>query len=232
MPVTEDRDDIVEQLESFRRELLAFCYRMLGSSFEAEDAVQETLVRAWSKFDGFEGRSALRTWLYRIATNVCLDMVPAAQRRARPMDLFSPGSATAPNLAQLEENVWVGPVPDERVPIGPAPEDLLQAGQRQQQPQARSDPVQHEIAAHAPSGRTQLPQVVEVGRRGPLDGGHVADHDRRVRPVRQQRGQLVAQKRPGAGTELAHVEHHGLHTDSDRLGAFDSSVRRPGARAA
>lgn len=116
--VTMDHDGVVEQLEPFRRELTAFCYRMLGSAFEAEDAVQETMVRAWSKFGGFEGRSALRTWLYRIATNVCLDMAPAAQRRARPMDLSSPGSATSPDLARLEESIWVGPVPDERVLSG------------------------------------------------------------------------------------------------------------------
>ncbi|MFD7643569.1 sigma-70 family RNA polymerase sigma factor [Kitasatospora sp. NPDC059795] len=113
-----DRDGVAEQLEPFRRELTAYCYRMLGSAFEAEDAVQETMVRAWSKFDGFEGRAALRTWLYRIATNVCLDMGPAAQRRARPMDLTSPCSAGSPDLTQLEENIWVGPVPDERVLSG------------------------------------------------------------------------------------------------------------------
>jgi len=111
-------DEAAAQLEPFRRELTAYCYRMLGSAFEAEDAVQETMIRAWSKFDGFEGRSALRTWLYRIATNVCLDMGPAAQRRARPMDLASPGSATAPDLAQLEEKIWVGPIPDGRVLAG------------------------------------------------------------------------------------------------------------------
>jgi RNA polymerase sigma-70 factor (ECF subfamily) len=116
--ITVDRDLVADQLEPFRRELTAYCYRMLGSAFEAEDAVQETMLRAWSKFDGFQGRSQVRTWLYRIATNVCLDMAPAAQRRARPMDLSSPGSATAPNLAQLEENVWVGPIPDERVLAG------------------------------------------------------------------------------------------------------------------
>ena len=115
---TTDRDAVADQLEPFRRELTAYCYRMLGSAFEAEDAAQETLLRAWSKFEGFQGRSQVRTWLYRIATNVCLDMAPAAQRRARPMDLFSPGSATAPNLARLEENIWVGPVPDERVLAG------------------------------------------------------------------------------------------------------------------
>lgn len=113
--MTKDCDDVVEQLEPFRRELTAYCYRMLGSAFEAEDAVQETLVRAWSKYGGFEGRSTLRTWLYRIATNVCLDMAPAAQRRARPMDLTSPVSASSPDLTQREENIWVGPVPDRRV---------------------------------------------------------------------------------------------------------------------
>ena len=116
--ITTDRDTVAEHLEPFRRELTAYCYRMLGSAFEAEDAVQETLLRAWSKFDGFQGRSQLRTWLYRIATNVCLDMAPAAQRRARPMDLSSPGSAAAPNLTQLEENIWVGPIPDDRVLAG------------------------------------------------------------------------------------------------------------------
>ncbi|AUG79426.1 Putative RNA polymerase ECF subfamily sigma factor [Kitasatospora sp. MMS16-BH015] len=118
MPGTNGRDDAVELLEPYRRELTAYCYRMLGSAFEAEDAVQETLVRAWSKYGGFEGRSALRTWLYRIATNVCLDMAPAPQRRARPMDLSAPCPAGAPDLAQLEERVWVGPVPDERVLFG------------------------------------------------------------------------------------------------------------------
>ncbi|MCC9311253.1 sigma-70 family RNA polymerase sigma factor [Kitasatospora sp. RB6PN24] len=118
MTVSANPDDVAEQLEPYRRELTAHCYRMLGSAFEAEDAVQETMVRAWSKFDGFQGRSALRTWLYRIATNVCLDMAPAAQRRARPMDLSSPTPAAAPDLAQSEECVWVGPIPDARVLAG------------------------------------------------------------------------------------------------------------------
>src|SRR3990170_3710427 len=79
--------DLMQQLERHRVELTAYCYRMLGSAFEAEDAVQETLVRAWRGIGGFEGRSALRSWLYRIATNVCLDMLRSQQRRARPMDL-------------------------------------------------------------------------------------------------------------------------------------------------
>src|SRR5216117_2965267 len=81
------------RLEQHRSELTAYCYRMLGSPFEAEDAVQETLLRAWRGYERFEGRAAVRSWIYRIATNVCLDMVEGRNRRARPMDL---GPARAP----------------------------------------------------------------------------------------------------------------------------------------
>jgi RNA polymerase sigma-70 factor (ECF subfamily) len=104
-----------ETLERYRRELTAHCYRMLGSSFEAEDAVQETMVRAWRAYDGFEGRSQLRSWLYRIATNVCLDMLNGRNRRARPMDLNGPSTADTLASATRPESEWVLPVPDERV---------------------------------------------------------------------------------------------------------------------
>src|SRR5262252_5420814 len=77
----------ITDLEPFRRELTGYCYRMLGAGSEAEDAVQETMVRAWRAIDGFEGRSSLRSWLYRIANNVCIDMLRSPQRRARPMDM-------------------------------------------------------------------------------------------------------------------------------------------------
>jgi RNA polymerase sigma-70 factor (ECF subfamily) len=102
-------------LEQYRRELTGYCYRMLGSAFEAEDAVQDTMVRAWKAFDRFEGRSSLRSWLYRIATNVCLDVSAARGRRARPMDLGPAGSAEAPELGTLPESTWITPIPDGRV---------------------------------------------------------------------------------------------------------------------
>jgi RNA polymerase sigma-70 factor (ECF subfamily) len=99
-------------LEQHRKELTAYCYRMLGSSFEAEDAVQETLIRAWRSLDRFEGRSALRSWLYRIATNVCLDMLSGRERRARPMDLGPAREPVEANLNTLPEATWITPVPD------------------------------------------------------------------------------------------------------------------------
>jgi RNA polymerase sigma-70 factor, ECF subfamily len=88
---------------------------MLGSTFEAEDAVQETMVRAWRAFDSFEGRAALRSWLYRIATNVCMDMLNGRQRRARPMDFGPAGMAEAPVGPMLPEATWLEPIPDGRV---------------------------------------------------------------------------------------------------------------------
>ncbi|HEX6310550.1 MAG TPA: sigma-70 family RNA polymerase sigma factor [Acidimicrobiia bacterium] len=107
--------ELERQLEQHRVELTGYCYRMLGSAFEAEDAVQETLVRAWRGFDRFEGRSSLRSWLYRIATNVCFDLLNGRRRRARPMDLGPVGSADASLGAPLPESAWVEPVPDGRV---------------------------------------------------------------------------------------------------------------------
>src|SRR5205814_9272736 len=89
-----------------------YCYRMLASPFEAEDAVQETFIRAWRGFERFEGRSALRSWLYRIATNVCLDMLGSKERRARPMDLGPAREPILENLNTLPEVTWVQPIPD------------------------------------------------------------------------------------------------------------------------
>jgi len=106
-------------LETHRRELTGYCYRMLGSAFDAEDAVQETFVRAWRSFDRFEGRSSLRSWLYRIATNVSLDMLSGRERRARPMDLGPSCEPIVENLNVLPEVTWIEPIPDGRlVPAG------------------------------------------------------------------------------------------------------------------
>src|SRR5437773_9778941 len=101
----------LEELESHRRELTAYCYRMLASPFEAEDAVQETLLRAWRARERFEGRSAVRSWLYRIATNVCLDLLGSKERRARPMDLGPAGEPLLENLHERPETTWIEPFP-------------------------------------------------------------------------------------------------------------------------
>jgi RNA polymerase sigma-70 factor, ECF subfamily len=102
-------------LEGHRAELTGYAYRMLGSAFEAEDAVQETMIRAWRSFDRFEGRSSVRSWLYRIATNVCLDMLKGRQRRARPMDLGPAGTADGSLGEPLVESAWIEPIPDGQV---------------------------------------------------------------------------------------------------------------------
>lgn len=110
------RDPVLDDVETHRRELTGFCYRMLGSGSEAEDAVQETMLRAWRAMDRFEGRSSMRTWLYRIAKNVCIDMGTSVQRRARPVDL---GPVRPPEAAYLEhllaEGTWITPIADSAV---------------------------------------------------------------------------------------------------------------------
>jgi RNA polymerase sigma-70 factor (ECF subfamily) len=120
-----------EDLERYRRELTGYCYRMLGSVFEAEDAVQETMVRAWKGMDGFEGRSAVRSWLYRIATNVCLDQLRGRQRRATPMDLGPAGSADTFHGVSRPENTWVQPIPDGQVMLGDSDDPAEVAASRE-----------------------------------------------------------------------------------------------------
>ena len=123
----DQRSDELE-LEPYRTELTAYAYRMLGSGFEAEDAVQEAFLRAWKSFDGFEGRSSLRSWLYSIVTNVCLDMLNGKERRARPMDLEPARSADTPLPDPLPENVWILPVPDDRVvPESGDPSEVIES---------------------------------------------------------------------------------------------------------
>jgi RNA polymerase sigma-70 factor, ECF subfamily len=117
----------LERLEDHRRELTAYCYRMLGSPFEAEDAVQETMVRAWRSLDRFERRSSLRSWLYRIATNVCFDALKGRERRARPMDLGPAREPIEANLSELPEVTWIEPVPDSLVTEAGDPAEVAAA---------------------------------------------------------------------------------------------------------
>jgi RNA polymerase sigma-70 factor, ECF subfamily len=117
---------IGDQLEQYRIELTAYCYRMLGSA-DAEDAVQETFIRAWRAIDKFEGRSALRSWLYRIATNVCFDMLEGRKRRARPMDLGPSREPVIENLSTLPEVTWIEPMPDGRVVPEGDPAEVTEA---------------------------------------------------------------------------------------------------------
>ncbi|HLI41976.1 MAG TPA: sigma-70 family RNA polymerase sigma factor [Streptosporangiaceae bacterium] len=116
MPPSPSLEVTPEALEQYRRELTGYCYRMLGSGFEADDAVQETMLRAWRSAGRFEGRSSLRSWLYRIATNTCLDMLRGRQRRALPMDLGPASPPVESLLGQWHpEDIWISPIADARV---------------------------------------------------------------------------------------------------------------------
>jgi RNA polymerase sigma-70 factor (ECF subfamily) len=124
---TDERSRLERELEDHRRTLTGYCYRMLGSPYEADDAVQETMLRAWKSLDSFDGRSALGTWLYRIATNVCLDMLSGRQRRAIPMDLSPASSADAPLPDPGSWDRWVQPIPDTSVLEEGDPAELVEA---------------------------------------------------------------------------------------------------------
>ena len=118
-------DEFMPQAERYRRELLAHCYRMLGSVHEAEDLVQETYLRAWRAYDRFEGRSSLRTWLYRIATSACLTALESRNRRPMPTGLGAPKSDPAGELAESPEVPWLEPVPDTMVGSGSDPASVV-----------------------------------------------------------------------------------------------------------
>ncbi len=116
------------EYDRLTRELTGYCYRMLGSPFDAEDAVQDTMLRAWRQQDRFEGRSSVRTWLHAIATNVCLDMLRSRSRRSIPMDLEPPSAGDGSGLrAPLEESRWVLPIPDARLPGGADPAQQVES---------------------------------------------------------------------------------------------------------
>jgi len=119
--VEPQNSELGRQLDEYRADLLAYCYRMLASPFEAEDAVQETFLRAWRGFDSFEGRSAVKTWIHRIATNVCLDMLRSRQHRLRPMDLGPAREPVESNLNVRPEVTWIEPIPDTLIATDPDP---------------------------------------------------------------------------------------------------------------
>ncbi|MBE8476597.1 sigma-70 family RNA polymerase sigma factor [Streptomyces justiciae] len=113
MGATTDRDEFVRLTDPYRRELLAHCYRMVGSADEAEDLVQETYLRAWRSYDGYEGRASLRTWLHRIATNTCLTALESRTRRPLPTGLGGPAEAPEePLRAPATDVPWLQPLPD------------------------------------------------------------------------------------------------------------------------
>jgi RNA polymerase sigma-70 factor, ECF subfamily len=127
-PELRSDDDFLEVAGPYRRELLAHCYRMLGSVHEAEDLVQETYLRAWRSYHGFEGRSSLRTWLYRIATNVCLTALDSRKRRPMPSGLGAPSAHPDDPLVELGEVLWLEPVPDAMVGGDPHDPATIVAG--------------------------------------------------------------------------------------------------------
>jgi RNA polymerase sigma-70 factor, ECF subfamily len=119
--------ELEDQLEQQRKALTGYCYRMLGSPFEAEDAVQETMLRAWRGFERFEGRAALRSWLYRIATNVCLDTLKGRERRALPMDFGPAREPIEANLNARPEVTWIHPIPNSMLVAEADPADVAVA---------------------------------------------------------------------------------------------------------
>jgi RNA polymerase sigma-70 factor (ECF subfamily) len=116
--------DLGPELDQYRAELTAYCYRMLASPFEAEDAVQETFLRAFRGIERFEGRAAMKTWLHRIATNVCLDMLRGRKHRVRPMDLGPAREPIEANLNVPTEVTWLEPIPDTLIAPQPDPSEI------------------------------------------------------------------------------------------------------------
>jgi RNA polymerase sigma-70 factor (ECF subfamily) len=112
--------EFVAEADPYRRELLAHCYRMLGSVYDAEDLVQETYVRAWRSYDRFEGRSSMRTWLHKIATNACLNALESRQRRPLPIGLGAPSRDPSEELVEGKEVPWLEPMPDAMLGGDPA----------------------------------------------------------------------------------------------------------------
>jgi DNA-directed RNA polymerase specialized sigma24 family protein len=188
---------IEQELESYRRALTGYCYRILGSGSEAEDAVQETMVRAWRASDRLEGRGALKAWLYRIASNVCFDMLQGPQRRAQPMDLGPSSSADAPSAPALPETAWVQPIADARV---------LPAGRRPGRARAAARDAAPGVRRGAPAPAAAPARGPDPARGAALEGDGGRRAARHLGGVGQQRAAARPRdaREPGPRHERGH----------------------------
>ncbi len=208
----------VEELDSYRRELTAHCYRMLGSGSEAEDAVQETMLRAWQAVDRFEGRSSVRTWLYRIATNVCIDMGRSRQRRARPVDL---GPARSPDPVHLvdvlADDAWITPISDSAaIDLGADPADVA----------AERDTIRLAFVSalqQLPAGQRAALVLCDVLRWPALDVAELLDTSTASVNSSLQRARATLAKRPAAPptTPLSDEQQHLLERYVDAFERYD-----------
>ena len=229
--------ELERRLEQHRPELTGYCYRMLASPFEADDAVQETMLRAWRAIDRFEGRAALRSWLYKIATNVCLDMLSARNRRALPMDLGPAREPIEANLNIPSEVTWLEPIPDGTLAASDPAEMTVAketirlafvAALQHLPPRQRAVLILCEVLRWKASEVAELLQMSVAGRQQRAAAG---PGDARV-----QRGQLRRRRAAGRGAAARAAGplrrrvpelRHGQADGADRRGrpAVDAAVR-------